>query len=78
MSRRCELTGKKNSKANNVSHSNRHTKRLQKANIVQKRLYVPAEKRWVTAKLSTNALRTLGKIGVEEFVKRLRSVRSVS
>jgi large subunit ribosomal protein L28 len=75
MPRLCQLTGKKNVRANNVSHSNRRTRRLQKANITSKRLYVPSEKRWVTLKLSANALRTLEKVGVEEFVKRLDTAK---
>ena len=46
MSRRCELTGKANNTANNVSHSKRRTKRVQKANILTKRLFIPSQKRW--------------------------------
>jgi large subunit ribosomal protein L28 len=70
MSRRCELTGKKNNTANSVSHSNRRTKRVQLANIITKRLYLASEKRWVSVKLSTQALRTLEKLGVETYLKR--------
>ncbi|HNY26319.1 MAG TPA: 50S ribosomal protein L28 [Candidatus Sumerlaeota bacterium] len=70
MSHRCELTGKKNNVANSVSHSNRHTKRLQKANVTTKRLYIASQKRWVSLKVSTAALRSIEKVGVEEFLKR--------
>ncbi|MFP4581565.1 MAG: 50S ribosomal protein L28 [Candidatus Sumerlaeia bacterium] len=70
MSRRCQITGKKNNTANNVSHSNHRTKRLQKANIISKRVYLPSKKQWVILKLSTQALRTLEKVGVEEYLRK--------
>lgn len=70
MSRRCQLTGKQNLAGNSVSHSNRRSRRLQKANIITKRLYVPSKKRWVQVKLSTQALRSIEKVGVETFLER--------
>lgn len=70
MSRRCELTGKGNNVANNVSHSKRRTKRVQQANVFNKRIYVPSQKRWVTIKLCAQALRTIEKLGVDEFLKK--------
>ena len=70
MSRRCQLTGKTNNVANNVSHSKRHTKRVQEANIVSKRLYVPSAKRWVRLRISTAALRSIDRMGVEAFLKK--------
>lgn len=70
MSRRCQLTGKSNNVANNVSHSKRRSKRVQQANIISKRLFLPSKKRWVRLKVSTQALRSIEKVGVEEFLKR--------
>lgn len=70
MSRRCQLTGKTNNTANNVSHSNRHTKRVQKANVHTKRLFIPSQNRWVRVKLSTSALRTIEKLGMDEFLRK--------
>ncbi len=70
MSRRCQLTGKENNSANNVSHSNRRTKRVQKANVHSKRLFVPSQNRWVRVKLSTQALRTIEKLGIDEFLRK--------
>ena len=70
MSRRCQLTGKSNNTANTVSHSHRKTKTVQKANIFKKRIYIPSQKRWVRIKVSSTALRTLEKVGVDEFLKR--------
>ena len=69
MSRQCQLTGKKNNTANSVSHSNRRTKRVQKANVLSKRIFVPSERRWIRLKVSTSALRTMEKVGVEALLK---------
>lgn len=70
MSRRCQLTGKSNNTANTVSHSNRRLKTVQKANVFRKRIFVPSQNRWVRIKVSSAALRTLEKVGVEEFLRR--------
>ena len=71
MARRCQLTGKSNNTANSVSHSNRHTKRVQKANIITKRVFLPSQKRWVRLKISTQALRSIEKLGIEEYIKKV-------
>lgn len=70
MSRRCQLTGKSNNTANSVSHSKRRTKRLQKANVFSKRIFVPSQNRWVRLKVSAAALRSMEKIGVDEFLRK--------
>lgn len=70
MSQRCQITGKTNVVGNNISHSKAHTKRLQRANLFKKRIYLPSERRWVTIRVSASALRSLEKFGVEEFLKK--------
>lgn len=70
MARVCQLTGKKVMVGNNVSHSNRKTKRQFFPNLIKKRFYIPEEDRWVTLKVSASALRTINKIGVAEALKR--------
>lgn len=57
---------------NNVSHSNRKTKRKFYPNLVTKRFYMPEEKRWITLKVSTSALRTVNKKGIDACVKEAR------
>jgi large subunit ribosomal protein L28 len=69
MSRRCQITGKKNNTARNVSNSNRHTQKIQKANIQTKKFYIPELDRWVKLRLSTRALRTLNKKPLKAFLK---------
>ena len=64
MSKVCQLTGKKPLSGNNVSHAKNKTKRKQYPNLQKKRIWLEDEKRWVTLKLSTRAIRTLEKKGV--------------
>ena len=69
MSRTCELTGKKSMVGNNVSHSLNRTKRRFDANLIKKRFYIPEEDRWITLKISTSALKTINKIGIQAVLK---------
>ncbi|MGM3309361.1 50S ribosomal protein L28 [Anabaena sp. WFMT] len=69
MSRRCELTGKKANNAMAVSHSHRRTKRLQQANLQNKRVWWAGGNRWVKLKLSTKAIKTLDTKGLEAMAK---------
>lgn len=73
MARVCQLTGKKMMVGNNVSHSNRKTKRRFYPNLVKKRFYLAASDEWITLKISTSALRTINKLGVEEAIKRSKA-----
>ena len=67
---KCQLTGKKRLVANNVSHANNKTKRVQKPNIQRKRLWVPEEGKFVRVKLSTRALRTVTRTGLYPFIRK--------
>ena len=69
MSRRCALTGKGPLSGNNVSHAHNKTRRVQRPNVQEKRLYVPELGRMVRLKLSTRALRTVNKKGLMRFLK---------
>jgi large subunit ribosomal protein L28 len=46
---------------NNVSHSNRHTRRRWLPNLKKKRVFLPKENRWVTMRVSAAAIKTLTK-----------------
>ena len=70
MSRVCELTGKRPITGNNVSHSNRKTKRRFLPNLFKKRFYVPETGQWITLKVCGNALRTIDKLGIYQFIKK--------
>lgn len=59
MARRCELTGKQVAVGNNVSHSNRKTRRRFLPNLRTARLTSQALGQTFTFKLSMSALRTV-------------------
>lgn len=69
MARSCELTGKKANNAYAVSHSHRRTKKLQNANLQEKRVWWPEGNRWVKLRLSTKAIKTLQKKGLHAMAK---------
>ncbi len=71
MSRVCQLTGKRPIAGNNVSHSNRKTKRRFLPNLHKKRYYIPELDKWVTLKVSSKAMRNINKLGVYEYLTRL-------
>ncbi|HOK60354.1 MAG: 50S ribosomal protein L28 [Tenuifilum sp.] len=70
MSRVCQLTGKRVMVGNNVSHSKRRTKRRFLPNLKTKRLFLESENRWVTLRLSTSAMRTIDKVGLDNALKK--------
>ncbi|MEM1326589.1 MAG: 50S ribosomal protein L28 [Bacteroidota bacterium] len=71
MSKVCQLTGKRPISGNNVSHSNRRTKRRFLPNIQKKRFYIPETDQWVQLKVSTSAMRTIDKLGLYAYLKKL-------
>jgi large subunit ribosomal protein L28 len=64
MSRVCQITGKKVMSGNNVSHAKNRTKRKFYPNLHVKKFYIPEEDKWITLKVSANALRTINKKGI--------------
>lgn len=58
---------------NNVSHSNRKTKRTFRPNLITKKFYIPEEDQYITLKISTSALRTINKKGIFACVKEARA-----
>ncbi len=71
MSRVCELTGKRPISGNNVSHSKRKTKRRFLPNLHTKKMYMPELDKWVKLKISSTALRTINKLGLYAYLKKL-------
>jgi len=69
MSRVCEITGKMAGVGNNVSHSNRRTKRRFNVNLFYKRFYLPEEERWIRLRVSASGLRLINKIGLQAAIK---------
>lgn len=72
MSRVCQLTGKSVMVGNNVSHSNRKTKRKFLPNLISKKFFLVEEGQYITLKISTSALRTINKKGISACLKEAR------
>jgi large subunit ribosomal protein L28 len=72
MARVCQVTGKVPMGGHKVSHSNVKTKRRFLPNLQTKRFYLVEEDKWITLKVSTDAIRTINKNGLYSVVKELR------
>ncbi|GFY81714.1 ribosomal L28 family [Actinidia rufa] len=66
----CPFTGKKSNRANKVSHSNHKTKRLQFVNLQYKKIWWEAGKRYLKLRLSTKAIKTIEKNGLDAVAKK--------
>ena len=73
MARVCQVTGRKPVVGHKVSFSNKKKLRRFNPNLQTKRFFFPEEDRWITIKLSTDAIRTINKNGLMETVKVLRA-----
>jgi large subunit ribosomal protein L28 len=86
MSKVCQVTGKKPSRGykyaiRGIAKKKKgiglkvtgKTKRRFLPNLVSKRIWFSDEKRFITLRLSTSALRTLDKVGVSTIVRKLRA-----
>jgi large subunit ribosomal protein L28 len=58
---------------NNVSHANNKTKRRFLPNLQSRRFWVESENRWVRLRVSTNALRTIDKLGIDSVLADMRA-----
>jgi large subunit ribosomal protein L28 len=67
-----QLTGKRPITGNNVSHSNRKTKRRFLPNLQKKRFFIPELDKWVTLKVSASTIRTINKLGIYAYLKKLK------
>ena len=73
MSRVCQVTGKRPTTGNNVSHANNRTRRRFLPNLHWHRFWLEGEKRYVRLRVSTKGLRIIDKQGIEKVVAELRS-----
>ncbi len=58
---------------NNVSHANNKTKRRFLPNLQSRRFWVESENRWIRLRVSTNAIRTIDKLGIDVILVDLRA-----
>lgn len=71
MSRTCAFTGKRPNTANKVSHSNHKTKRRQLPNLQVRKMWWTEGNTFITVKLSTRALRSIDKVGLQVFADKM-------
>lgn len=72
MSAHCQLTGRKPGFGKAVSHSHVRTNRRWNPNIQRKTYFLASEGRRVTLTLSTKAIKTIDRDGIEAVVARIR------
>ncbi len=73
MARVCQVTGKAPMSGNNVSHANNKTKRRFLPNLQSRRFWLEQENRFVRLRVSTAALRTIDKKGIEVVLEEMRA-----
>ncbi len=73
MARVCQVTGKRPATGNNVSHSQRKTRRRFLPNLHTHRFWVASENRWVKLRVSTKGMRIIDKLGIETVLADLRA-----
>ena len=73
MARVCQVTGKKPMVGNNVSHANNKTKRRFLPNLQNRKIWVESENRWISMRITTAALRTIDKNGIDSVLADLRA-----
>ncbi|MBL8199546.1 MAG: 50S ribosomal protein L28 [Chromatiales bacterium] len=73
MSRVCQVTGKRPTYGNTVSHANNKKRRRFLPNLHTHRFWLEGEKRFVTLRVSTRGLRTIDKLGIEQVLENLRA-----
>lgn len=73
MSRVCQVTGKRPTTGNNVSHANNKTKRRFLPNLHAKRFWLESEGRWVRLRVSTKGMRIIDKNGIESVLADMRA-----
>ena len=73
MSRICQVTGKQALVGNNVSHSNRHTKKRSEINLRKKRFWLEDEKRYISLRVSARGMKIIDKRGLGTVVKEMRA-----
>lgn len=73
MSKVCQVTGKRPITGHNVSHANNKTRRRFLPNLQNRRFWVASEKRWVRMRVSTNGMRIIDKVGIDQVLAEMRA-----
>jgi len=73
MAQVCQVTGKKPQSGNNVSHANNKTRRRFMPNLHYHRFWVDGEKRYVRLRVSSQGMRIIDKVGIEQVLADIRA-----
>jgi large subunit ribosomal protein L28 len=73
MSRVCQITGKRPTAGNNVSHANNKTRRWFLPNLHSHRFWLENEQRYIKLRVSSKGLRIIDKHGIEKVLADLRA-----
>lgn len=71
MARVCQVTGKRPLVGHNVSHANNKTKRRFNPNLQKRRFWLAEKNCWITLRVTTKAMRTIDKKGIEAVLKEM-------
>ena len=72
MARVCQVTNKRPVTGNTVSHANNRKRRRFLPNLHTQRFWLEDEKRWISLRVTTNAMRTIEKKGLDAVLADLR------
>ncbi|MBP3749103.1 MULTISPECIES: 50S ribosomal protein L28 [Ruminobacter] len=73
MSRVCQVTGKRPAVGNNRSHAKNATRRRFLPNLQTHKFWVESENRFVRLRLTTKAMRTIDKVGIDQVLADMRA-----
>ena len=76
MAKVCEVTGKRPTTGNNVSHANNKTKRRFLPNLHYHRFWVESENCWVRLRVSAKGMRIIDKLGIDAVLTNIRNGRT--
>ena len=69
MSRKCQISGKRLQRGNQVSHAHNITKKESWPNLQMKRIFDSETDKWVRVRVSTRILRTIDKKGLSATLR---------
>ena len=72
MSKICQVTGKKTTSGNNVSHANNRTRRKFFPNLHTHRIWVESQNKLVKLRITKKGLRTIDKLGIDHVLSNLK------
>ncbi|VAW46381.1 LSU ribosomal protein L28p @ LSU ribosomal protein L28p, zinc-independent [hydrothermal vent metagenome] len=72
MSRVCQVTGKRTTVGNNVSHAMNKTRRRFLPNLQNHKFWVESEDKWVKLRVSTKGMRIIDKKGIDAVLAEMR------